>query len=77
MSDCPLLPSDALKYFNVLGKLKTLKRTGWVNNGKTTWLILSCSYRTSGTEALLFLQKFLYQRVLQTICIGRAIALRL
>lgn len=31
-SSAPLVASNALKYFAVLGKLKTLKRTGWVNN---------------------------------------------
>jgi hypothetical protein len=27
-------PRNALNFFNIVGKLKTLKRTGWVNNGK-------------------------------------------
>jgi putative hydrolases of HD superfamily len=25
-------PKKALGFFNIVGKLKTLKRTGWVNN---------------------------------------------
>ena len=29
----PLKPSNALQMFNVIGQLKTLKRTGWVNHG--------------------------------------------
>ena len=33
-SNVPLQASSALKFFSVLGKLKTLKRTGWVNNGE-------------------------------------------
>eukprot|EP01033_Poteriospumella_lacustris_P001582 gene1582-1147_t len=28
----PIEPAKAVNFFNVLGKLKTLKRTGWVNN---------------------------------------------
>ena len=36
MSDTPLGAANALRYFSVLGKLKTLKRTGWVNNGKSS-----------------------------------------
>lgn len=30
----PVDPTKAVNFFNVLGKLKTLKRTGWVNNGR-------------------------------------------
>lgn len=25
-------PADAMKFFRIIGQLKTLKRTGWVNN---------------------------------------------
>ncbi len=28
----PVLPSNALKFFQVVGNLKGLKRTGWVNH---------------------------------------------
>lgn len=30
----PVHPSKALQFFDVVGRLKTLKRTGWVNNRK-------------------------------------------
>lgn len=29
----PLRPSSALQFMRVVGQLKTLKRTGWVNHG--------------------------------------------
>jgi hypothetical protein len=28
-------PTKAVNFFNVIGRLKTLKRTGWVNNSKS------------------------------------------
>ena len=28
----PVSPSNALEFFRLVGKLKTTKRTGWVNN---------------------------------------------
>jgi len=31
--------SNALSFFRVLGKLKGLKRTGWVNHGKFTLIL--------------------------------------
>lgn len=31
-------PHNALQFFRVLGKLKTLKRTGWVNHGTIIYL---------------------------------------
>ena len=33
MSALALAPGNALAFFEVVGKLKTLKRTGWVNHG--------------------------------------------
>jgi putative hydrolase of HD superfamily len=33
MSSFTISPGNALKFFNTLGNLKTLKRTGWVNHG--------------------------------------------
>ena len=32
----PLSPLKCLNFFNTVGKLKTLKRTGWVNHSKYT-----------------------------------------
>ena len=29
-------PQKALQFFNTIGKLKNLKRTGWVNNGNNS-----------------------------------------
>jgi putative hydrolases of HD superfamily len=31
-TSAPIAPTNALQFMRVIGQLKTLKRTGWVNN---------------------------------------------
>jgi len=67
----------ALSYFAILGKLKTLKRTGWVENGKhisftqlskkhihTWWFFMTCT-------SFCMHQALIYRKASRIICIGR------